>query len=85
MEATSHLFIISKCPQGDFRFFIPDRLDETAVILIQDAVQLTQFSGESVYVLKEDLIHRKIDSSFSTISYNEMLDMIWHSKNVVVI
>jgi len=85
MEAKSHLFIISKCPQGDFRFFIPDQLAETAVILIQDAVQFKQFSSEFVYVLKEDVIHRKIDSPFSTISYSEMLNMILHSENVVVI
>ncbi len=54
-----------------------------SVILLQDAVSLTEPLGSSTYVLADHAKERKVQSPFLCISYHEMLEMIFSADSVI--
>lgn len=56
---------------------------ELSILLIQEAVRLLPDLPVKVYVLEEDARTRGVASSFETINYSRMLDLIFSSDSVV--
>jgi sulfur transfer complex TusBCD TusB component (DsrH family) len=61
----------------------PDR--DVSVLLIQDGVSLTRVPGSRVFVLSEDATSRKITPTFPTISYRDMLKLLFEADTVVAL
>lgn len=78
------LYIIGKAASPDPALFPPIGTDaQTSVVLIQDAVTLSQVPGHQVYALADDLAQRKATSRFPMISYRDLLRMIFEADRVV--
>jgi hypothetical protein len=60
----------------------PDRL---SVVLIQKAVTATNVPAASVKVLEEDLRRQQGTSSYPSVTYVELLDMIFEADRVAVL
>lgn len=56
-----------------------------SVILIHNAVTRRELSAHDVYVLSDDAVLHQVNSPFSSVSYEEMLRMIFQADNVVVV
>ncbi len=82
------LYLLSQ-PPGD----IPKSLlsnsaspaEEVSVILIEDGVKLDQVPAQKVFVLTEDAASRNVTTKFSTVSYQDMLRMIFEADTVITI
>lgn len=61
----------------------PDGVDETEVVLVQDAVKLTQVPASRVSVLDEDVRSRGVSSSFPQIGYPELVQKIFLADRIV--
>jgi sulfur transfer complex TusBCD TusB component (DsrH family) len=59
----------------------PDR--EVSVLLIQDGVSLTQVPGTRVFALSEDAASRRVTPIYPTVSYQEMLRLLFEADTVV--
>lgn len=57
--------------------------DEAEVVLVQDAVQLTQVPTSRVSVLNEDLQSRGLSSVFPQIGYPELVEKIFQADRVI--
>jgi sulfur transfer complex TusBCD TusB component (DsrH family) len=56
-----------------------------AVILIQEGVVLKQVHADHVYVLSEDASTRGITPAFPTVSYRDMIQMMFEADSVVAL
>jgi sulfur transfer complex TusBCD TusB component (DsrH family) len=82
------LYLLSQ-PQAD----IPKSLlstisspgEEVSVILIEDGVKLGQVLAQKVFALTEDVASRNIKTKFPTVSYRDMLRMIFESDTVITV
>ena len=82
------LYILSKDPiQFSDTLFPkdppPDK--DISVILIQEAFFLKKVPGAHTYVLSDDAVSRNVIPSFPTISYGDMLKMIFDADAVVAL
>lgn len=59
--------------------------NQTAVVLIQDAVGIPQVPAVRVYALADDVVSRKASPSYPLISYGEFLRLIFEADNVVAL
>jgi sulfur transfer complex TusBCD TusB component (DsrH family) len=57
----------------------------SSVVLIQEAVTLSQVPGDDVFALGEDLAARQATSRFPVISYADLLRMIFEADSVVAL
>lgn len=63
----------------------PSTGNQTSVVLIQDAVGLSQIPAARVYALADDVTSRKALPSFPLISYGDFLRLIFEADNVVAL
>ena len=61
----------------------PDQ--ETSVLLIEDGVALTDVPSSHVFSLAEDVVTRKVTPAFPTISYEEMLRLMFEADSVIAL
>jgi hypothetical protein len=54
-------------------------------VLIQDGVTLTHLQVDRVYVLSDDVIARRITSSYPVVSYADMLCMMFEADTVIAL
>ena len=82
------LYILSKdLARFSDALFPKDLLSDKdiSVILIQEGVSLTKVPGTHVYALSDDAVSRNVIPSFPTISYCDMLKMIFDADTVVAL
>ena len=87
MSETS-LYIVGHGPEESSQNLLPEHLSsgsDVSVILIQDGVAHQSVPGQHVYVLSDDALSRNVNSSFPTVSYQEMLKMIFEADHVIVL
>ena len=72
-EASEALELISSSEKGD---------DGVQVLLIQEAVGLTPSIDLPIYILKPDLIERKLASPHQLVDYDKMLEMVLTADSV---
>lgn len=80
------LYLLTKNPPDAVPLLMPSRCPsdtDLSVILLQDAVSLTEPLAGSVYVLADDATARKVASPFPHVSYREMLQMIFSADRVI--
>lgn len=58
---------------------------DISVILIQEGVLLKKVPGTHIYALSDDAVSRNVVPSFPTISYHDMLEMIFDADAVVAL
>ena len=59
--------------------------EDVSVLLIHDAVALTQRLGNRTYALVDDAATRNLRPSFPTISYGDMLRLIFDADTVIAL
>ena len=82
------LYILSKDPAQFSDTLLPKNPPpekDISVILIQEGVSLTKVPGTHVYALSDDAASRNVIPSFPTISYHDMLKMIFDADAVVAL
>lgn len=82
------LYILTKGPAESVDLPVPpdgSRGSAISVLLIQDAVALTHVPGHHTYALCDDVATRNVRPSFPTVSYREMLRMIFEADTVVAL
>lgn len=58
---------------------------DISILLIQDAVSLMQVPGTRTYALLDDVRARNVRTPFPTISYRDMLRMIFDADAVIAL
>ncbi|MEW6543932.1 MAG: hypothetical protein AB1411_10020 [Nitrospirota bacterium] len=56
-----------------------------SVVLLQDAVRLSHVPASRVFALSEDVASRKVASPFPSISYSDLVEMIFDADTVVAL
>jgi len=80
------LYLLSKGPDRFSSDLLPPSLShDSSIVLIQDAVHLRNLPFSHVYTLSEDVASRRVTSSFPSISYQQLLDMIFEANTVVAV
>lgn len=82
------LYILTKGPAQEPGPLLPSPASPekgVSILLIQDAVGLTDLPQSQVYALADDVRSRNLKSSFPTVSYHEMLTMIFDADTVVAL
>ena len=83
------LYVFSHIPkEQEEPFLIPQRgstQDVISVVLIQGAVCFQKIVADYVYVLEEDVKFLGVETSYTLISYRDLLKMVFVSDSVVVI
>ena len=82
------LYILSKRPAPLSDVLLPKEASpgkDISFLLIQDAVSLTQVPGSQTYALVDDVRARNVTTPFPTISYGDMLRMIFHADAVIAL
>lgn len=82
------LYIVNKGPERDGTSLLPDRPvseEDVSVVLIQDGVAHHTLPFSHVYVLSDDVRSRKLASSFPSVSYQDLLRMIFEAEKVAVL
>lgn len=71
-------------PTIDFLLEAAPPSQKSSVILLQEAVHLQKVPGNKVYVL-QDNSQEKISSPFDSITYKELINLIFESDQVVAL
>ena len=82
------LYIVSKGPDQNGISLLPvDPVSEqdTSVVLIQDGVTHQTLPFSYVYVLSDDVLSKKLISPFPSVSYQDLLRMIFKAEMVAVL
>ena len=82
------LYILSKGPAPLSDVLLPKEASpgkDISFLLIQDAVSLTQVPGAQTYALVDDVRARNVTTPFPTISYRDMLRMIFDADAVIAL
>ena len=82
------LYILSKGPASLSDVLLPKEASpgkDISFLLIQDAVSLTQVPGGQTYALLDDVRTRNVTTPFPTISYRDMLRMIFDADAVIAL
>lgn len=59
--------------------------DETTVVLLQDAVGLTNVPASRVFALAEDVAARGTTAAVPEISYKQLVELLFEADRVVVL
>ncbi len=81
----STLLYLLRTPRLDPLIQQPHSGEETTVVLLHDAVGLQEVPASHVFVLAEDAAQRGVSSSAPSISYGELLDLVFAADRVVVL
>ncbi|WP_447975203.1 hypothetical protein [Nitrospira sp. Kam-Ns4a] len=86
----TRLYLLTKASPDLAQMLLPRPVpadERTQVILLQDAVHLDpqQLPASEVYVLSEDAVARHVSPPASSLSYGEMLTMIFGADVVVAL
>ncbi len=75
------LYLLTK-PTVDFLLEAAQPSQESSVILLQEAVHLQNVPGNNVYVLSDNP-DEKNSSSYKSITYKDLINLIFESDQVV--
>lgn len=87
-SVSNTLYLITKGPDQFSSDLLPQDMTankELTVILLQNGVLLDRVSAPRIYALGEDAAARNLSSPYQTISYREMLGMIFQAEHVVTL
>ncbi|MGI0036672.1 MAG: hypothetical protein ACRD98_12480 [Nitrososphaera sp.] len=59
--------------------------EEISVILLQDGIFHRQVPASHVYMLSDDAVSKDVNSSFPSVSYQGLLQMMFEADGVVVL
>lgn len=82
------LYLITKNERGSAGSLMSLGFSEnltTSAVLLQEAVSLSNVQASHVYALAEDAASRKITPSVPTVSYTDLLRMIFDADSVVAL
>jgi sulfur transfer complex TusBCD TusB component (DsrH family) len=82
------LYIVSKGPDRDGASLLPDRSvseQDVSVVLIQDGAAHQTLPFTHVYILSDDVLSGKLSSPFPSVSYQDLLRMIFEAEKVAVL
>ena len=82
------LYLVSKGPGQDGASLLPGRShseQDVSVVLIQDGVSHCALPFSKVFVLSDDVLSRKLVSPFPSVSYQDLLRMIFDADMVAVL
>jgi sulfur transfer complex TusBCD TusB component (DsrH family) len=82
------LYIVSKTPSEESVSLLPSASsakNDISVILVQDGVQHQKLPFPCVFALSEDLLSRKLSSPFPSVTYQDLLRMIFEAETVAVL
>jgi sulfur transfer complex TusBCD TusB component (DsrH family) len=82
------LCLLTKNPHGGLAFLAPSGSPsdtDLSVVLLQDAVCLQESLGVPTYVLTDDAKARNVTSPFPSVSYRELVEMIFSAHRVVTV
>jgi sulfur transfer complex TusBCD TusB component (DsrH family) len=82
------LFIVSKAPSQESVSLLPSlsgSREDVSVVLVQDGVKHQTLPFSHVFVLSDDVLSRKLTSPFPSVSYQELIGMIFKADTVAVL
>ena len=63
----------------------PDFKENVSVVLIQEGVRHQTLPFSHVFALSDDMLLRKLTSPFPSVSYEELVEMIFRADTVAVL
>ena len=82
------LYIVSKAPGVENFSLLPadsGSKSVVSVVLVQDGVRHQKLPFPHVFTLSDDLLSRKLSSPFPSVSYQDLLRMIFEAETVAVL
>jgi sulfur transfer complex TusBCD TusB component (DsrH family) len=82
------LYIVSKAPIEESVFLLPtdsSSKKDVSVVLIQDGVRHQNLPFPHVFTLSDDVLSQKLSSPFPSVSYQDLLRMIFEAETVAVL
>ena len=82
------LYIVSKAPEVESISLLPadsGSKNDVSVVLVQDGVRHQKLPFPHVFTLSDDLLSRKLSSPFPSVSYQDLLRMIFEAETVAVL
>lgn len=81
------LYLLTKGPdQFSKDLLVPASPDQdVSVVLMQNGITLPEVPASRIYALSEDVAARKVASPFPTVSYQDLLRMIFDADTVVAL
>jgi sulfur transfer complex TusBCD TusB component (DsrH family) len=82
------LYIVSRAPSEESVSLLPaDSIskNDISVVLVQDGVRHKKLPFLYVYTLSDDVLSRKLSSPFPSVSYQDLLRMIFEAETVAVV
>lgn len=79
---------MSKAPSEESVFLLPtdpSSKNDVSVVLIQDGVRHQKLPFPYVFTLSDDVLSRKVSSPFPSVSYQDLLRMLFEAENVAVL
>lgn len=82
------LYIVSKAPSVESISLLPidsGSKNDISVVLVQDGVRHQKLPFPYVFTLSDDVLSRKLSSPFPSVSYQDLLRMIFEAETVAVL
>ena len=82
------LYIVSQAPSEESVSLLPadsGSKNDILVVLVQDGVRHQKLPFPYVFTLSDDLLSRKLSSPFPSVSYQDLLRMIFEAETVAVV
>lgn len=82
------LYIVSKTPSEESVFLLPSASvskNDVSVVLVQDGVKHQKLPFPCVFALSDDLLSGKLSSPFPSVTYQDLLRMIFEAETVAVL
>lgn len=82
------LYIVSKAPGKESISLLPADSgfkNDVSVVLVQDGVRHQKFPFPHVFTLSDDIVSLKLSSPFPSVSYQDLLHMIFEAETVAVL
>lgn len=82
------LYIVSRAPGEESVFLLPadsEFKSDVSVVLVQDGVKHQKLPFLNVFTLSDDVVSPKLSSPFPSVSYQDLLRMIFEAETVVVV
>ena len=82
------LYIVSKAPSEKSVSLLPadsGSKNDISVVLVQDGVRHQKLPFPCVFTLSDDVLSRKLSSPFPSVSYQDLLRMIFEAETVAVV
>lgn len=79
---------MSKAPSLESVSLLPtdsDSKNDVSVVLVQDGVRHQKLPFPYIFTLSDDVLSRKLSSPFPSVSYQDLVRMIFEAENVAVL